>query len=483
MRLLALLVICFAIVSCANLPEPIPKTVSNQLAHYPPALQNCAFQLVDFKRAVQQQGVQDAQLLWVPRYPHLAFDRFSLSLLPNLNSPQSKAQWLEYVAQQAAIQRKVEYQNLPDKQPVEFESQESCAQQLTHAGLNDDSFWRQLRQFPPVIPSDYQSWQRVVGLYPISKPLATPAINSEKKRMISGFIGPLHDYSVTYAMADKPALNQQEIRTWLKLAREKSNLGWPLLTGEQLTRLSDFHAPRFLIESVSLDDKPGQVEYRQNGEPSVITTKPTLYVSQSFTRFHGQILLQLNYSLWFANRTAKSAWDPYAGKFDGILFRLTLDHQGQPYILDSIHHCGCYHMVFALNQQLKYAERNTEIEAPITMHVSPRRNANSLRITLSNGDHMIKGVDWNHFNTQARQLASLSYQQLRSLPAPAGQNKSLFDEQGMLMASQRLESLYLWPFGVKSPGTMRQVGHHAIAFIGERHFDDAFVLEDLFLRP
>ncbi len=400
MRLIALIIICFSIISCTSLPEPIPETVSDQLQHYPTSVQNCAFQLVDFKRTVQQQDVQDAQLLWIPRYPHLAFDRFSLSLIPGLSSPQSKKQWLHYVARQAEIQRKVEYQNLSDKAGFELESNEECARQLTAATINDRQFWHRLLQFPPTIPSDYQSWQRVVGLYPISKSLATPAIDSEKKRIISGFIQPLHDDNMTYAVTNKSLLSQQEIHRWFKQASQHSSLGWPLLSDNQIARLANHYAPEFLIETVSLDDKAGQLEYQDNDQPRVNISKPTLYVSQSYTQFHGKILLQLNYSLWFANRTAKTSLDPYAGQFDGILVRLTLDSQGKPYILDSIHHCGCYHMVFALDQQLAFAKRNTDIEAPITMRVNPKRNAKTLRITLSSGDHMIKGVHWSHSSSQ-----------------------------------------------------------------------------------
>ncbi|MDX1303078.1 hypothetical protein [Photobacterium sp.] len=483
MRILALFVTSILLFSCSSLPEPVPESIPEQAQYYPAPLQECVVKLTDFKRTVQQQGVQDAQLLWLPQYPHLAFDRFSLSMLPELNSSQDKKQWLRYVAGQAAIQRQVEYQNLTNKKAIAFAYQENCARLLVDASLYNMNFWFGLQQSPPVIPSDYQTWQRVVGLYPISKLFAGPSIQSEKMRILGGFHQPLHDYSIAYAVADKPKLTQQEIQIWFKQAREKSNLDWPLLTDNQMASLSDFHTPEFLIESASLDDKPGQVEYQKSGQPRVDTNKPILYVGQSFTRFHGNILLQLNYSLWFANRTAKSAWDPYAGRFDGILFRLTLDHQGQPYILDSIHHCGCYHMVFALDPQLKFAARKTDIEAPITLQVSPKRNANTLNITLSHGDHMIKGVRWIQNNSRVRHLAPLNYQRLRSLPTQTEQNRNLFDEQGMLMASKRLERLYLWPFGVKSPGTTRQIGHHAVAFIGERHFDDASMLVALFLNP
>jgi len=481
MRILALFVTSILLLSCSSLPVPIPDSTSKYVQTYRSPLQSCAQQLIDFKRTVQQQGVQDAQLLWIPRYPHLAFDRFSLSLIPELKSYQARAQWLNYVTRQATIQRKVEYQNLPDKSTVEYESQEYCANKL--AALNDENFWRRLQQSPPTYPSDYQNWQRIVGLYPLSSLLVEPSIHSEKKRILRGFHQPLHDYSVSYGVNDKPTFSQQEVQTWIEQATGKSSLEWPQLTDIQLTRLLEFHAPEFLIESVSLDDKPGRAEYHGNGQPQVAPHQPVLYVSHSFTHFHGKVLLQLNYSLWFANRTAKSTLDPYAGQFDGILFRLTLDSHGQPYILDSIHHCGCYHMVFALDPQLKFAARNPNIEAPITLQVYPNIKAKTLNITLSDGEHMIKGVRWTKGNDQVRPLTVLDYHQLRSLPVQNGKQKSLFDQQGMLTASERLERFYLWPFGVRSPGAMRQIGHHAIAFIGERHFDDPTMLEALFLSP
>ena len=34
--------------------------------------------------------------------------------------------------------------------------------------------------------------------------------------------------------------------------------------------------------------------------------------------------------------------------------------------------------------------------------------------------------------------------------------------------------------GIRSPGAMRQWGHHATAFVGRRHFDDPYLIEQLF---
>jgi hypothetical protein len=70
-------------------------------------------------------------------------------------------------------------------------------------------------------------------------------------------------------------------------------------------------------------------------------------------------------------------------------------------------------------------------------------------------------------------------EQLRSLPTPHGTKHSLYDKDGIVDASKRTERFLLWPYGVASPGAMRQWGTHAIAFLGRRHFDDPFLLEKL----
>ena len=48
------------------------------------------------------------------------------------------------------------------------------------------------------------------------------------------------------------------------------------------------------------------------------------------------------------------------------------------------------------------------------------------------------------------------------------------------MSSVRKERFFLWPMGVPYAGAMRQWGHHAVAFVGKRYFDDPFLLNKFF---
>ena len=78
-------------------------------------------------------------------------------------------------------------------------------------------------------------------------------------------------------------------------------------------------------------------------------------------------------------------------------------------------------------------------------------------------------------------MAWEDYDALRSLPAN-GRYRSLFGTHGLIAGTERTERFLLWPMGIRSPGAMRQWGRHATAFVGRRHFDDAFLIDYLFER-
>ena len=60
--------------------------------------------------------------------------------------------------------------------------------------------------------------------------------------------------------------------------------------------------------------------------------------------------------------------------------------------------------------------------------------------------------------------------------------RSLFNDHGYVPGSQRAERWLLWPMGIAHPGTMRQWGLQATAFVGRRHFDEPDLFENQFFR-
>jgi hypothetical protein len=76
----------------------------------------------------------------------------------------------------------------------------------------------------------------------------------------------------------------------------------------------------------------------------------------------------------------------------------------------------------------------------------------------------------------------MDYGVLRSLPYDGKIKRSMFAQDGLVPGTERLERFLLWPMGVPSPGGMRQWGRHAVAFVGQRQFDDPFYLDKMFTR-
>jgi hypothetical protein len=72
---------------------------------------------------------------------------------------------------------------------------------------------------------------------------------------------------------------------------------------------------------------------------------------------------------------------------------------------------------------------------------------------------------------------------LRALPLPEGGTRSLYGADGLVAGTQRSERFLFWPMGIASAGAMRQWGHHATAFVGRRHFDDADLIARRFVIP
>ena len=79
-----------------------------------------------------------------------------------------------------------------------------------------------------------------------------------------------------------------------------------------------------------------------------------------------------------------------------------------------------------------------------------------------------------------REYEFADYDTLRALPHANG-SRSLFRPDGLIAGTERAERVFFWPMGVPSAGAMRQWGHHATAFLGRRHFDDAELISQRFL--
>ncbi|OEF50409.1 hypothetical protein A1OW_01055 [Enterovibrio norvegicus] len=446
----------------------------------PPSLYNdipsqqCEKQLQAFYQEVKTTHASLLPFHYDARFPHLAFDRFSTSLPAALTTQEGKSQWLAYVhgLGEKQLHTALAWQN--GLTPQRRESLQQCQEQLAQSSIESELFWTQVDEMPVVIPSAYQPWKRVFGLYPIASLVVKGQIEEEQAHIQREFTRPLaHPFHYDVLVNAENARNDAHltIQKMMEQARKESALNWPMLSEPEADQLLSHYAPVFTVETLSKADLPGALELDDDASPTINTNTPTLYQDISYTQFNGDTLLQLNYVLWFSARPAESTFDPYSGAFDAVNIRITLDEQGTPLIVDAIHQCGCFHMVYALSPALSFIE--SEHEKPIQQHLAKPQPSDRLHVSLSGGRHMITDL---HFTSNIPAAIGLNTQPLDALltlKASNGNVLSPFNQHGVLAESARGERWFLWPFGVRNPGAMRQQGQHAIAFIGERHFDDA----------
>lgn len=451
---------------------------------------------------IDNADVRDHGSSPVQGFPYLRTTRLLASFSHELNddSPQWSA-WIGHMADLDAQARALELRNLPyalldQNKSALLDELNSCRDLLITTDLNNPEHRTRLRDNAQV-PDDYVTWWQVLGLYPITAPIVAAGISAWHDKTRDIFSMPLASLPVAgrlirwipASLAITPAtdvslpdksLNTRQISEILHRSRDP--LGIPSLTAVELDQLFEMFAPVWEVDVVDENDRIGRVHW-ENG-PTINITQPTIYRKVSHTRFDGQVLLQLNYIIWFPARPGN---DIYAGQLDGIIWRVTLGTDGQPWLYDAIHNCGCYHEFFPSHQlRLRNDLPSAYFESPLLPQSAPEQQPLVLRV--AHHTHFIQRIyhdaspNGESPAVQADQpMIWEDYDALRSLPAAEGY-RSLFGKYGLVSGTERSERFLLWPMGIRSPGAMRQWGRHSTAFNGRRHFDDAFLIESLFDR-
>lgn len=446
----------------------------------------------DMDARVDASGVADAAAVRIKDFPGLRADRFLASFTGADLTADAYAAWLERLRGLDETTRLKEWRNLPaaaksalrvlvDADVARTVSQ--CGQILTEQVMNS-SGQRALLLSEIRPPDAYSTWQRVFGLYFLTRWAIVDGVRQLHGEMRAPFLSayqqPAAGRLIHYQPPASPAIPAAEVAEIL--TRSAANpLGIPEPSAAQLEQLFSAYAPGWAVETQSDDDRIGTVGLNADGEARVDPQKPSVYRLHSYARFGSQVLLQLNYLLWFPARPSTGLLDIYAGRFDGLIWRVTLRMDGQPLAYESIHACGCYYQIFP-GQGVKVVQPRDGSEPILTPTPILAKPGERLLVKVAASKHFINGIATDTPAKDAKPYGWLDYDALRSLAMADGGNQSLFDEDGLVPGSERPERFLLWPMGVPSAGAMRQWGTHAIAFLGKRHFDDPRLLEDL-LRP
>lgn len=424
-------------------------------------------------------GVRDGQYHLLPGFTGLRSERSLALLAHSAARPEQRRLWLQRLAGLDAQASAIEIAQLPAmqrqhwSQPAQQSALDNCRAAQIDALLSEPTAFQRAVQAAQV-PDNYLGRARALGLYPLFKPVYRRGIDAWQQQAAQA-IAPLDSPQwLGYRPITRPAFTPLA-------PLQRDSLGLPQADPEQLQTLFARHAPWLKVAQASRHDRLGSPYYRADGGRDLQPVQPWLYQHSGWSRIDGRWHLQLIYQFWFSQRPKVHALDLFGGELDGLLWRVTLDAQGNALLYDSIHPCGCWHSFYL------------PADSPWQFHQAPDEEARQARrldfngdqaatLWLGAGDHQVQWVDHRRSAYPAMLYQSASLDQLRQLPHPQGQ-RSLYRPDGLVPGTQRLERWLLWPSGVESPGAMRQWGRHATAFIGRAHFDDPQLLERYIQAP
>jgi len=504
-----LVFVTLALGACSTIP-PIKQQAARSSDT---SFQACLNFYDEITEKIELSNVQDAQSLAIRDYPYLHSNRLMASYGPFI-TPETKNFWLDQLQLLGLESQLLVSKNLPTKtQQQLFQDWQRinknsgtladlvryCATQMHTLNEYDEKTLDYLVEHSK-IPDHYASWKRVVGIYPVVSVFMAMGISRWHKDSIAALTlkpediptkGILYRYLSNRSKYKLNDLNA--VKSILKSAIDNP-LKIPLPSQSELAALFATYAPIWEIDTVNDNDKIGSVYWPKTADlPEIYVKQPTVYQLASHVHFYGKTLLQLSYVIWIPQRTCTSGFDFLCGRIDGVIWRVTLKENGEPLLYDSVHSCGCYHTFFPVDDLRPIPPKFNYDETAFVPTNAPKfRFDQALTVRLSSVSHYLSSVYYSNVTT-AKTLAlnasavktipyqSKPYNTLRSLVVNDGQNKSLFQANGIVAGTQRKERWVFWPMGITSPGAMRQWGTHATAFVGRRHFDDPCLLEKSFL--
>jgi hypothetical protein len=476
---------------CATVEQPLRENLWAQT----PAVRQCAETFRALDAAVERAGVRDAEAHRIAGFPYLRIDRFHAHLL-DAASRDSKAHalWVSRLQALDMDARIAEINNLPETEIAALEGSGRavliartalCADALRAHDLSPPQR-AELLHARAQAPDSYVTWQRVAGLYGLTRIPFSRGIAQWQRETLQDFRAVEQGRApaqplILYTPPDVLTMPREQIAAMMRRASDNP-LRLPAYSDEERAMLVRAYAPRLEIETGGAFDRIGRLRWTADGVLAVDPAEPVVYHRIAHTRhrdYGDQALTQIVYTMWFPERPRNHTVDLLAGHLDGVMWRVTLSPEGEPLLYDSIHPCGCYHLFFptARVEAVPASADTVEwafIPATLPAHSAEARVA--LRIATRT-HYLVRVALETSGGTASYRL--LPEADLRSLPR-GDERRSAYGQDGMISGTERGERVFFWPMGVPSAGAMRQWGHHATAFVGRRHFDDADLIEKRF---
>ncbi len=452
-------------------------------------------------RHVGEAGVRDAAMASVPGFPYLRTNRFLVALGGRVHSDAERDQWVDLMRGADLEAREKEVGSLPDvvvermlssaeagpDRSKLMERVSVCSEQLHVHDRSQPGFLEVVRAHARV-PDEYSLGMRAAGFYPLATVpvgVVTLRVRDRVRKWFEGDMNrlPVRGVLQRFGPEATSGLQPAMLAEWLETAAHNP-LSLPLLSPEQESEVLVHFAPEFLVDVAGPYDRPGSVSRTQRG-PHVDAGDPTVYAYLSHGFLRGKPVLQCNYVIWFSERAGEPSPWIERGKLDGLTVRVSLDLRGEPFMVDIMNNCGCYHFFVPDPGSVALAlSRPASLDPFVPQWLPTLASGQRLGIRVGSGWHQVERVfaassEEGEGTITTYRLAP--YEQLESHPADGGRWVSLFDDRGIAVGSGRVEPLIFFPMGIHSIGSMRQRGHHAIDLIGREHFDNPHLFDERFI--
>lgn len=479
--ILGLILSSMLVVACTGL-DTLRPSIHHKNVDPTPLYDMCSDLYMSLNKTISTHGVHDAQASVIRGFPYLRTNRV-LSALALVADDDQLSFLLRQMVTLGRESSFIEIANLPANAKVGYWLVIECTRYLMKFDFGNKTNLRNLREAIK-IPTAYSNTSRIFGLYPLASiifSMGTERLHrnqqlvfDQESKMLK-VDGELRSYSPRGAGVQ---LSHEVIRNILRKSRANA-VSLPVPNPSDLQRLFRHYAPIWEVDTVDRSDQIGSIIFGSADQPEVNPEAVVTYTLASHAVIDGEVYLQLSYIIWFSERPSKALLDLFGGRLDGITWRVTLDHDGGIMLYDAIHNCGCYHVVMPTDR-VELVNRKIDFEEPLFVPMSLRENQERIVVRLSSADHHIQDVYFDSTERRSYRYALVSYNALRSLPLENGGHRSLFAPSGLIKGTERLERWLFWPSGVLKPGSMRQWGTQAIAFVGQRHFDGAYWIDKYF---
>lgn len=446
------------------------------------ALKTCRARYAEIDAKIDAAGVRDGVFYRVPGFPYLRSDRMLASFRDEIKTVDEVGAWLRRMREFDQEAREFEYENmgLNDQERAILRGEFlNCGRGLAALEFdNPDNF--KLVHDTMVPPDAYSAGTRALGLYPLTLPLQRASLRAHQDTVRREFAKPRAEL----LGPGTPLRWQVEPKEEVSLIPAKASdaypdeLGFPGLVDSAWRAIAEVNAPELLMaqgDGLRQLGVPVWVDDGHGGQRlDIDTTQRTVHYQIGFTRFGAARLIQVNYFIWFRNPDALPGHPPV----DSLIWRVTLDNEFRPIAYDTARGSGREHFWFAVRSDVPRRPASSD-SAPFFPQDGLAPAEPSLILERASGS--LRGVTAADPALPAQRYNLARYEDLYRMPLPGKTGtRNLFAADGTIRGTRTPAPEWYAVSGVPQPGVLRHFMRLPVSYVGEQHFDDAYVLEQAF---